>query len=133
MEKSKTMIIMANKTEIHKYNKIIAEYMGGKLKPYNQLLNIWHWDYSWQPPNLKDGLSENRLHFHDTYEWLIPAWAKFYTNEILPHNNDEGDEHSYLVIIRLKFHRHIDKGEIVKAFSILGEGIQICTLKKLIA
>lgn len=56
-------------------NKLIAEFMGGKLEPFNTKINYWKWtDKTHQPYN--DALSEDGLKFNLSWDWLMPVVEK---------------------------------------------------------
>lgn len=59
-----------NKEEIIEGKRVLADYMGWKEAKRKK--SYWH------PSNSRRYYSEEGLLFNKSWNWIIPAWAKFY-------------------------------------------------------
>ena len=63
------------KAEQFKGDRLIAEFMGGKLIPSSHLFKYWIWTEGYNP-DFQVRFMENKLLFSESFDWLMAALTK---------------------------------------------------------
>jgi len=92
---------MDKSISIKKGNAIIAAFVGNSAEKKN----------------------DKELFFHSSWDWLMPAWRKFFKTAC-QHKYSSNDQTEEVMNYRLQFHCAVDEGDPEKAFTILVKGVQ---------